>query len=139
MLNSHYGAHYDAAKKIFNNNMLFGVGLKNYRNESAKPIYENKKYLETDSRWATHPHQIHWEFLSETGIFGYSIFVIFFLFIIINAIKSLISKFNSYQLSSMLFIAASILPLIPSGSFFTTYGATLFWINFAVLISFKDK
>ena len=139
MLNSHYGAHYDAAKKIFNNNMLFGVGLKNYRNESAKQIYENKKYLETDSRWATHPHQIHWEFLSETGIFGYSIFVIFFLFIIINAIKSLISKFNSYQLSSMLFITASILPLIPSGSFFTTYGATLFWINFAVLISFKDK
>ena len=39
----------------------------------------------------------------------------------------------------MLFIIASILPLIPSGSFFTTYGATLFWINFAVLVSFKNK
>lgn len=139
LLNSHYGAHYDAAKQIFKNNILFGVGLKNYRNESAKSIYENKDFLETDSRWATHPHQIHWEFLSETGLFGYSIFIIFFSFIFISTVRSLISKFNLYQLSALLFIVASILPLIPSGSFFTTYGATLFWINFAVLVSFKNK
>ena len=139
MYNSQYGAHYDTAKQIFKNNIFFGVGLKNYRNESAKAIYENKKFLETDSRWATHPHQIHWEFLSETGIIGYSIFIIFFLFVIISTIKSLALKFNSHQLSSMLFITASILPLIPSGSFFTTYGATLFWINFSVMISFNNK
>ena len=137
--NSQYGAHYDTAKQIFKNNIFFGVGLKNYRNESTKAIYENKKFLETDSRWATHPHQIHWEFLSETGIIGYSIFIIFFLFVIISTIKSLKLKFNSHQLSSMLFITASILPLIPTGSFFTTYGATLFWINFSVMISFNNK
>lgn len=137
--NSQYAAHYDTAKQIFKNNILFGVGLKNYRNESYKPIYENKNFLETKSRWATHPHQIHWEFLSETGIFGYSIFIIFLIFIIVTNIRSLLSKFNLYQLSSMLFIIASVLPFIPSGSFFTTYGATLFWINFAIMISFKNK
>ena len=133
--NSQYGAHYETAKKIFKNNMLFGVGLKNYRNESSKEIYEDNNFLETKARWATHPHQLHWELLSETGLFGYSVFIIFFIFIFMSSIKSLIIQFNLYQLSSMLFIMASVLPLIPSGSFFTTYGATLFWINFSVMIS----
>ena len=139
ILSSQYGAHYDTANQIFKNNIIFGVGLKNYRNESEKSTYENKKFSETDARWATHPHQIHWEFLSETGLFGYSIFIFFFTFVIVSNIRSLIIKFNIYQLSSMLFIIASILPLIPSGSFFTTYGATLFWINFAVMISYKKN
>jgi len=137
--NSQYGAHYETAKKIFKNNILFGVGLKNYRNESYKEIYENNNFPETKARWATHPHQLHFEFLSETGLFGYSVFIIFFIFIFITNIKSLIIRFNLYQLSSMLFIMASILPFIPSGSFFTTYGAALFWINFSVMISFEEK
>jgi O-antigen ligase len=119
--------------------MLFGVGLKNYRNESDKEMYENNNFRETKARWATHPHQLHWEFLSETGLFGYSVFIIFFIFIFITNIKSLIIRFNLYQLSSMLFIMASVLPFIPSGSFFTTYGATLFWINFSIMISSEEN
>ena len=137
--NSQYGAHYETAKKIFKNNMLFGVGLKNYRNESGKEMYEDNNFRETKARWATHPHQLHWEFLSETGLFGYSVFIIFFIFIFITNIKSLIIRFNLYQLSSMLFIMASVLPFIPSGSFFTTYGATLFWINFSIMISSEEN
>ena len=137
--NSQYGAHYETAKKIFNNNILFGVGLKNYRNESNKEIYEDNNFVQTKARWATHPHQLHWEFLSETGLFGYLVFIIFFIFIFITNTKSLIIRFNLYQLSSMLFIIASILPLIPSGSFFTTYSATLFWINFSVMISTEEN
>ena len=137
--NSQYGAHYETAKKIFKNNILFGVGLKNYRNESDKEIYKDNNFLQTNARWATHPHQLHWEFLSETGLFGYSVFIIFFIFIFINNIKSLIIRFNLYQLSSMLYIMASVIPIIPSGSFFTTYGATLFWINFSVMISTEEK
>lgn len=137
--NSQYGAHYETAKKIFKSNILFGIGLKNFRNESGKEIYEDNNFRETKARWATHPHQLHLEFLSETGLFGYSLFIIFFIFIFITNIKSLIIRFNLYQLSSMLFIMASILPFIPSGSFFTTYGATLFWINFSIMISSEEK
>ena len=32
---SHYGAHQNAAYRIFKDNILFGVGLKNFREESA--------------------------------------------------------------------------------------------------------
>ena len=72
-----YGAHYNAAYKIFLENPYFGVGIKHFRNESIKEKYRNEEYKWTDERNTTHPHQIHFEFLSETGLFGYIIFIIF--------------------------------------------------------------
>jgi O-antigen ligase len=35
-------------------------------------------------RQSTHPHQIHHEFLSETGLFGYVIFFIVYIFFFIS-------------------------------------------------------
>ena len=32
------------------------------------------------------------------------------------------------------FIIISLAPLLPSGSFFTTYGAALFWFNFSLIL-----
>jgi O-antigen ligase len=134
--NTHYGAHFDTAINIFKQKPMFGVGLKNYRNESGKEMYKNDlpfNFL----RWSTHPHQLHFEFLSESGIFGYTIFLIFIVYSIAISIKIYLSKKNLYHLSSILFVIAATLPLLPSGSFFTSYGATIFWINYGVMISYK--
>jgi O-antigen ligase len=136
---SKYGAHYDTAIKIFYNYPVFGTGLKNYRNESSKDIYKSSDSRIDPRRWATHPHQIHFEFLSETGIFGYLSFTLFFLLSVGWSIKSYLNRKNIYQLSSILFVIASFLPILPSGSFFTTYGATIFWINFSIMISYNNK
>ena len=133
-----YGAHYDAAIKIFKNYPFFGVGLKNYRTESGKDHYKNPKFIFTDQRKTTHPHQIHFEILSETGLIGYLSFIICFFIFLKNSIKNLIDKKNIYQLSGILFIICSFLPFVPSGSFFTTFGATIFWINFALIETFND-
>ena len=89
MKESQYGAHRDVAVKILKDNLFFGVGVKNFRHESLKDKYENKEYLQTHKRYATHPHQVHHEMLSETGFFGLSIFVyIFFLLSIALAINN---------------------------------------------------
>jgi O-antigen ligase len=88
-------------------------------------------------RWATHPHQVHLEFLSETGIFGYITFLLFFLYSIGTSLKYYINSRNLYQLSAILFISITLLPILPSGSFFTTYGATIFWVNFAIMITYN--
>ena len=124
-------AHYIAAYSIFKDNIVFGAGLKNFRNESGKLKYMNNnlkiKY------WSTHPHQIHLEFLSETGLVGYIVFCIFFLVSIFNGIKNYFNSKNFYTLSATLFIFTTFLPLLPSGSFFTTYTATIFWINYSLL------
>tara|TARA_B100001564_G_C20575114_1_gene640267 strand:- start:15 stop:1022 length:1008 start_codon:yes stop_codon:yes gene_type:complete len=133
-----YGAHYDTAIKIFKNYPYFGVGLKNYRLESGKNKYVNPEYRFNEKRKTTHPHQIHLEFLSELGIFGYVSFFIFFFIFLKKSIYIQIKNRNLYHLSGILFILVSFMPLIPSGSFFTTYGAAIFWLNFSIVEAFND-
>ncbi len=125
LFQSPYGDHYNVALEIFDNHKIFGVGLKNYLKESQKDGYSK--------RGSVHPHQVHFEFLSELGLIGYSSFFLFFLFSILIGIKTFFLKKDFYQLSGILFVLVSLMPFIPSGSFFTTYGATLFWLNFSIL------
>ena len=133
--NSQYGAHYDVAYKIFKENKLFGVGIKNFRNESFKSKYDNPEH-KFKYGGATHPHQIHLEFLSETGLFGYSIFLIFIILSIFLSIKSNLKNKNVFQFSGILFVIFSLLPLIPTGSFFSTYSSGLFWINYSLMVGY---
>lgn len=134
--NSQYGAHYDVAYKIFKENKLFGVGIKNFRKESFKSKYENPELKFKDMRGSTHPHQIHLEFLSETGLFGYSIFLIFIILSIFLSIKSNLKNKNVFQFSGILFVIFSLLPLIPTGSFLSTYSSGLFWINYSLMVGY---
>ncbi len=132
--NSQYGAHYDTAIQIFNKYPLFGVGIKNFRIESGKDIYINNDFEKSDSRQATHPHQVHLEFLSETGIFGYISFLLFISYSLIVSLKNYLRYKNIFQLSSMIFILTSLLPLLPSGSFLSTFNSGIFWINYTIMI-----
>ena len=136
---SDYGAQQNAAIKILKDNIYFGVGIKNFRYEAGKKKYENKEYISTNKRASTHPHQVHHEFLSETGIFGYLSFVIFFSLSLYVGIKRYLLTKNLYQLSSIIFICTSLLPIIPSGSFLSTYASGIFWLNFAIMISYLQK
>ena len=139
MKNSMYGTHQDSAYKIFKDNFYFGVGIKNFRNQVWKKKYENKEYKFTAKRSTTHPHQVHYEFLSETGFVGYISFLIFILSSLYLAIKSYFLTKNLFQLSGILFVLTSILPIIPSGSFFSTFSSGIFWINYAIMISYLKK
>ncbi len=124
--NTNYGDHYKAAYEVFKDYKYFGVGIKNYR-----IIVESGKYGENTS---IHPHEKHLEILSEIGLIGYIILISFFLYFITNAIKIFLRNRNLYQLSGLLFFLTNLIPLIPSGSFFTTYTATFFWMSFAFMI-----
>ena len=46
---------------------------------------------------------------------------------------------NVYQFSGMLFVLINLIPLLPSGSFFSTYGAGLFWINYSIMVGYLNK
>tara|TARA_B100000767_G_C19706151_1_gene510626 strand:+ start:49 stop:1317 length:1269 start_codon:yes stop_codon:yes gene_type:complete len=136
---STYGAHYNTAKEIFKDNLIFGVGIKNFRVESSKKKYENKDYELTELRWGTHPHQIHYELLSETGLVGYVSFLIFLMSSVYLAIINYLKYRNFYQLSGILFVLISALPLLPSGSFFSTFSSSLFWMNYALMVGYIKR
>ena len=131
--NIRYIAHFDAAIKMFKSHPVSGVGNKNYRKECSKDVYYEKKIKFSEQRCSTHPHQIHFEILSEMGLFGYFFFLILYVGSIIIATKNFIKTKNLYILASLLYFLFALIPILPSGSFFTTYGATLLWINFGLM------
>ena len=139
MKKSQHGAHRISAYQIFKDNMYTGVGIKNFRDVVAEKKYENNEYLLTKFRHGTHPHQIHYEFLSETGIIGYISFLIFISFSLFLAIKSFLKTKNLYQLSGIIYIITNLLPIIPSGGFFSTFTSGIFWINFALMIGYNEN
>ncbi|WP_440928126.1 O-antigen ligase family protein [Candidatus Pelagibacter sp.] len=134
---STYGAHRNTAVKIFKENFYFGVGIKNFRHEADKEKYQNKDYKETGTK-TTHPHQVHHEILSETGIFGYISFLIFVLGSLFFGMKSYFKNRNLYLLSSIIFIITTLLPVLPSGSFLSTFNSSIFWINFAIMAGYSN-
>ena len=77
--------------------------------------------------------------ISIAFLIGYLLIVGFFIYQIILSYFLYYKKKNIFELATSLFIFASFLPLLPSGSFFTTYAATIFWINNAIMITFLDE
>jgi O-antigen ligase len=128
--NSQYGLLYEVGIKMYNRNKVFGVGLKNFRHEIFKDEYNNAG--------SNHPHQFHFEILAELGLVGYLSLFCFFLFNLYLSIKNYIRGKNLLNLGGTIFIVCSLLPFLPSGSFFTTFGAALFWLNFAIMLP-KDN
>ena len=130
--NIKYFAHYDTAIKIFKNYPLLGIGNKNFRKECAKPKYHNPNHKFTIQRCSTHPHQIHFELLSEHGLLGYFI-IIFILF------RNLFKNFCYYKrkkdiflLSNLCFLLLFFIPLLPGGGIFSTFNGALFWTIFSL-------
>ena len=134
---SHYWKHGYAAYLIFKDNLLFGVGNKNYRFVCKNFSDEVNKQSITKNNTppcVTHPHQIYYEFLSEHGILG-----LFFIIILAVLYLKKFSYFkknkNLYLLGGFAYFIYTFVPLVPSGSFFTSFNATLFWLNYCFFYS----
>ena len=134
-----YGAHFSTAYKIFKENPIRGIGLKNFYFECGKDKYIDKEFAFNHARCSTHPHQLHLEILSQIGIFGYLVFIYLFFYLIYFGFKNYLKNKDPYLLASLIFIFVSIFTPVPSGSFFTTFGATIFWLNFGLVLAFASK
>jgi len=128
---SNYGPHYKTAIEIYKKHTFFGSGIRTFRFECLKKDYDITGSVSA-IRCSTHPHNLYLEFLSEMGIFGFICFFTFFIYLIFSGIKAYIKNKNLTLLASLLFILSMLLPL-PSGSFFTSFGATIFWVNVAIV------
>jgi len=134
-----YIAHYDTAIKIFLNHPLTGIGLKNFYIECQDIKYINPSLAANNLRCSTHPHQHHLEILSSIGIVGYLLFIFVFGYFLIISFESILKNKNSIQLASYLYIVFFLLMPLPTGSFFTSWGASIFWLNLGIILAFKQK
>ena len=135
----YYNPHLNLVRqslKIYQNNKLFGTGLKTFREtcslDENKVIFRNKKY--NSNFCSNHPHNYYLEILSETGIIGFIGFIVFVLSFLYNSIFS-----KDYLLNNKIaFISLCIFifPIASTGSFFTNMNACYFWF-FVSLINIK--
>ena len=134
-----YIAHYDTAIKIFLNHPLTGIGLKNFYLECQDIKYINLNLAANNLRCSTHPHQHHLEILSSIGILGYLFFIFIFGYFLFKNFESSFKNKNTIQLVSYLYVAIFLLTPVPTGSFFTSWGASIFWINVGIILAFKKE
>lgn len=131
-----YFAHYSAAYQLFERNIFFGVGLKNFRNfchdetlnNDIDPIFHTKKC-------ATHPHSFYFEILSEIGIIGLSLLLCLFILLFYNVLKIFLKTKNYFLVLNSFIIFVYFIPFLPRGSFFTNWNAIIFWTIFAFLFA----
>ena len=132
-------AHYETAWEIFKDYPISGVGNLKFRYICHNKKYSNTKIQYTHERCSNHPHQIHLEILSEQGIIGYLIIIFTIFNILFNSFKVYRKTGDLIHLSSILFVLTFFIPLLPTGSFFSTFNGSIFWINFSLVHAFLNK
>lgn len=133
---SHYFAHYSAAYQIFQRNVFLGVGLKNFRNFCDDDTLNEKIYPSWQNRkCATHPHNFHFEILSELGIIGFIFLNFFFIYVFYKFWDLSFKSKNNYLLVSSFILIANFIPFLPKGSFFSNWNAMIFWLVFSIIYS----
>ena len=125
--NIKYFQHYDTAIEIFKNYKLSGIGNKNFRFECHNEKYFKENSKLTNLRCSTHPHQIHFELLSEQGLIGYCIFIFFIFSYFKEKFLSDLRKKNIFKITTNFYLMIFLIPLLPGGSLFSTFNGFLFW------------
>jgi len=122
--------HYMSAYKMFLDNKVIGVGVKNFRN-----FCSNEKYEISNLSCSTHPHNTYIQILTETGIIGFlfCIFVLFYFckYIINHAFLKFKSKhyFTDFEICLLSGMIIYIWPFAPTGNIFNN------WLNIIMIIN----
>ncbi len=133
---SSYYQLYRSGFNVFKNSPILGVGNKNYRIESCGDPDKVKKFK---YKCTTHPHQIYLEFLAEHGALGTTILLSLIFFLIFKDFKKIIYSKNFIQIGAFIYLLSVFLPLLPSGSFFTDFNITLFFINLSFMYAINKS
>ena len=135
---------YKTALKIFNDNMILGIGPKNFREVCKQKKYQTFTNLDpTVNGCQTHPHNTHLQILTETGIVGYFLFILIYIKIIHLIVKknlrlgSFDNNFKFLQLSCLITIFLNLFPLIPSGNIFNNYYSNLLYLPVAIYLAIE--
>ena len=122
--------HYLTAYRMFLDNKILGVGVKNFRN-----FCNDKKYKESRFSCSTHPHNSYLQILTEVGMIGFlflmSILLVFCGFIFKHMLLKKRGKyyFTDFEICVLSGIAIYLWPFIPTGNVFNN------WLNIAMILN----
>ena len=123
--------HYISALKIFLDNKVLGVGVKNFRN-----FCNNEKYKISLVSCTSHPHNTYIQILAEAGIVGFLFLLTILIYFCKYILKHFILKFkgkyyfNDFEICILSGIAIYLWPIVPTGNIFNN------WLNIAMILNF---
>ncbi len=122
--NSDYFKLFRSGYVIWKENMLMGVGLKNFRYVCPNMVsnFEDREFYSCN----IHPHNLLLELLSEIGLIGLFLFILFFGLLVNKYYKK-----RDYLAWFTIFI--QLTPMV-NASFFTTFNINLFMMSFMFVI-----
>ena len=109
--------------ELFKKKKIFGIGPNNFRRDCheiklIRSINENRNI----NNCSTHPHNIFFQLLAETGIVGISIYLFIIFVLFKEVIKFFIKKnFFHEKIFFLLPVIYYVNPLFPSGNFFNNW------------------
>ena len=127
--------HYMSAYKMFLDNKILGVGVKNFRNFCKYEKYKISKYSCT-----SHPHNTYVQILSETGIIGFIFLLSVFFYFCKKVIKHLRLRlkgkyyFSDFEISILSGLAIYLWPIVPTGNAFNNWLTIIMLLNLPFLI-----
>lgn len=131
---------YSSSIKIYtDNNLLFGIGPKSFRNYCNKDQYIS---LFGEESCSTHPHNTYIQLLTETGIIG--IFQIFLIFLFVcfkisfHTLTSIFKKkyvLNDIQIGGYIAIFISLWPIVPTGNFFNNWMSIIYFLPIIFILA----
>ncbi len=134
-------AHYNSAYRMFLDNKVFGIGIRNFRNFCSDP-----KYKIDDTSCSTHPHNTYIQLLSETGIIGLSFGLILFFYFVFKMLIHLRGAlfngkyfFKDYEICLLSAILITIWPISPSGNFFNNWLSIIYYFPLGFFIMESKK
>ena len=141
--NSIWYHHFYAAKKSWEENKIFGNGVRSFRIECNK--YRDIK----KNACSSHPHNIYLELLSEVGLIGFFSFIILIINLIYKSLFVIVLNFNNKSIEFYLllglfsYLTVNYFPIKSFGSFFNNFNSFGFWTIFyfisTISIKFKKK
>tara|TARA_E500000178_G_scaffold334164_1_gene369787 strand:+ start:1812 stop:3095 length:1284 start_codon:yes stop_codon:yes gene_type:complete len=120
---------YISAYKIFLDNKIFGVGVKNFRNFCDKEKYKS------EFSCSNHPHNTYIQILSEIGIIGFVFLLIINIYFLKNLLRHLSLKFNNkfyfsdFEICILSGLAIYLWPFAPTGNVFNN------WLNIIMILN----
>ena len=144
LYSGHY-THFVSASKIFFENPMLGSGYRTFRKEcvkhqnffNPKNIFEYEIFSKKDQEFllkkmnrnicSTHPHNLYFEILSETGLFGFISFLILIIYVFY--------KINRYDLR--IFLLVYLFPFLSSGAIFHGKNSLIFTLVIVHLLLIK--
>ena len=140
IISKQHHEHYVSGVRMFLNNPISGVGVKNFR-----IFCSETEYYISDYTCSPHPHSTYIQLLSETGIIGFLIVLICFIYlnmILFSHYKGCLANkpiYKDYQICFLISFYLTLWPLVPSGNFFNNWLSIIYFYPLGIFLWTLNK